>query len=119
MSFYTVLGVAQDATQDEIKKAYKNKALTCHPDKVEPSAREKSEETFKSLLEAFETLSDIRKRRLYDLSNGVDFPTLEQSHSTHTTSNPTNSNINRYAPVFYNSGPSNFWGGRKFTAYNS
>ncbi len=62
--WYTVLGVKSSATGDEIKKAYRKKALQYHPDK-NPSAT--AEETFKEINKAYETLSDADKRRTYDL----------------------------------------------------
>jgi len=61
---YSVLGVKSTATDDEIKKAYRKKALQYHPDK-NPSAT--AEETFKEINKAYETLSDADKRRIYDL----------------------------------------------------
>ena len=61
---YTTLGVKSTATGDEIKKAYRKKALQFHPDK-NPSAT--AEETFKEINKAYETLSDADKRRTYDL----------------------------------------------------
>ena len=62
--WYAVLGVKPTATDDEIKKAYRRKALQYHPDK-NPSAT--AEETFKKISRAYETLSDAEKRRTYDL----------------------------------------------------
>ena len=61
---YAVLGVKSTASSDEIKKAYRKKALQYHPDK-NPSAT--AEETFKEINKAYETLSDADKRRTYDL----------------------------------------------------
>ncbi|CAF3731492.1 unnamed protein product [Rotaria sordida] len=72
---YTILGVKSTATDDEIKKAYRKKALQYHPDK-NPSAT--AEETFKEISKAYETLNDVDKRRTYDLQ--------QQKPSTTTTS---------------------------------
>lgn len=58
--FYSTLGVAKTATQDEIKKAYRKLANKHHPDKGG------DEEKFKSIKEAYETLSDENKRAAYD-----------------------------------------------------
>lgn len=61
--FYDRLGVTPEASQAEIKKAYYKGAQKYHPDKnPDPEAGE----TFKSISEAYECLSDESKRELYD-----------------------------------------------------
>ena len=62
--YYEVLGVSRDATEDEIKKAYRKLAMKYHPDK-NPDNKE-AEEKFKEASEAYEVLSDKEKRQLYD-----------------------------------------------------
>lgn len=62
--FYEVLGVARTATDAEIKKAYRRLAMKHHPDRNDGDAV--SEESFKEAKEAFEILSDQRKRAAYD-----------------------------------------------------
>lgn len=63
-NFYEVLGVAQTAGDDEIKKAYRQAALKHHPDR-NPGDHE-AEEKFKEAAEAYEVLSDPKKRQVYD-----------------------------------------------------
>ena len=67
---YAVLGVAHDATQDEIKRAYRRLARELHPD-VNPDPV--AEERFKDVTAAYEVLSDPQRRQMYDLgfSNGA------------------------------------------------
>lgn len=61
--YYKILGLARGATEDDIKKAYRKMALKYHPDKNKaPGAEEK----FKEVAEAYEVLSDKRKREIYD-----------------------------------------------------
>lgn len=78
--YYKILGVKKDATQDEIRKAYKKLALKWHPDKNQGS--KEAEEKFKEAAEAYEVLSDEKKKAEYDnphssfdfhMSGGPDF----------------------------------------------
>lgn len=62
--YYEVLGVAKNATKDEIKKAYRKLAIKYHPDK-NPGDKE-AEEKFKEAAEAYDVLSDDTKRQRYD-----------------------------------------------------
>ena len=62
--YYEVLGVAKNATPEEIKKAYRKKAIQYHPDK-NPGDKE-AEEKFKEAAEAYDVLSDAQKRAKYD-----------------------------------------------------
>ena len=62
--YYEVLGVSRDASEQEIKKAYRRLAVKYHPDR-NPDDKE-AEERFKEAAEAYGVLSDPEKRRLYD-----------------------------------------------------
>jgi molecular chaperone DnaJ len=62
--YYEVLGVSKGASADEIKKAYRKKAIEFHPDK-NPDDKA-AEEKFKEAAEAYEVLSDAQKKARYD-----------------------------------------------------
>lgn len=62
--YYEVLGVSRNASQDDLKKAYRKLAMKHHPDRNQSD--QKAEEKFKEVQEAYEALSDQRKRAAYD-----------------------------------------------------
>jgi molecular chaperone DnaJ len=64
--FYEVLGVARNASDDEIKKAYRKLAMKYHPDRNQGDAAKEAEVKFKEVKEAYEMLSDSEKRAAYD-----------------------------------------------------
>ena len=72
--YYEVLGVSKDASDDDIKKAYRKKAKECHPD-LNPDDH-KAEERFNEINEANEVLSDAKKRAQYD-RYGHDGPNMQ------------------------------------------
>ncbi|KAJ2538561.1 Molecular chaperone (DnaJ super) [Coemansia sp. RSA 1933] len=63
--YYAILGVSKDASDDELKKAYRKLALKWHPDRHKED-KEKAESEFKDVSEAYEALSDKQKRQIYD-----------------------------------------------------
>src|ERR671932_1645491 len=74
-NYYEVLGVSQDASQDEIKRSFRNLALKYHPDKNRNS--EESKQKFMKIVEAYEVLSNEQARRHYD---GNAFKVPRQAH---------------------------------------
>ena len=64
--FYDVLGVPKNASDDEIKKAYRKLAMKHHPDRNQGDAAKAAEEKFKEAKEAYEMLSDPEKKATYD-----------------------------------------------------
>ena len=67
--FYKVLGVAKNAAADEIKKRYRALARDLHPDKTKGDVAK--EEKFKAVSEAYEILSDLKKRAEYDEARSI------------------------------------------------
>ena len=60
--FYEILGVPRNASDDDIKKAYRKLAMKYHPDRNQGEAAKAAEEKFKETKEAYEVLSDAAKR---------------------------------------------------------
>lgn len=83
--YYAILGVGRDASDQEIKKAYRKMAVTYHPDKNPGDTT--AEEKFKEAAEAYSVLSDRDKRSIYDrygeqglkASGGSGFPGFDES----------------------------------------
>ncbi|MFP4459954.1 MAG: molecular chaperone DnaJ [Candidatus Zixiibacteriota bacterium] len=71
VDYYEILGVERDASQDDIKRAYRKLAMKFHPDRNpdDPTAEDK----FKEIAVAYEILSDPQKRQRYDMGGSFDF----------------------------------------------
>lgn len=78
-NYYSILGVTPDSSDAEIKAAYRRLARKFHPD-VNPAGAE----MFKDMSEAYDTLSDYKKRLQYDTINGF-FKSSKQEEKQHTS----------------------------------
>ena len=64
--YYKILNVSSDASDAEIKKAYKKLAMKYHPDKSQGENKKENEDKFKAISSAYEVLKDPEKRSTYD-----------------------------------------------------
>src|SRR3989344_5265502 len=64
--FYQILGVSKNASDQELKSAYRKQALKWHPDKHAGEAKKEAEEKFKEINRAYEVLRDPQKKQMYD-----------------------------------------------------
>lgn len=65
--YYSILGVKRGCNDAELKKAYRKLAMQWHPDKhPDPTSKQRAEDTFKNVAEAYDVLSDPEKRKIYD-----------------------------------------------------
>jgi len=90
-NYYQILEIDKNATQEEIKKAYRKLSLKYHPDKNH--GNKEAEEKFKEINKAYQILSDPETRNTYDIY-GEDFGSMGSSGSD------TSSNINEIRREF-------------------
>lgn len=90
-NYYSILGVTPDSSDAEIKSAYRKLARKYHPD-VNPYGTAR----FKDITEAYETLSDAKKRIQYDTVNGF-FKSSPKQEKQHTSSNKADSEYKKQA----------------------
>ena len=64
--FYKILDVSRDASDAELKKAYRKLAMKWHPDKNPGAKQAQAEKKFKEVSEAYEVLTDPKKKEIYD-----------------------------------------------------
>ncbi len=82
--YYETLGVSKDASDEEIKKAYRQMAKKWHPD-ANPDNKKEAEEKFKEVGEAYSVLSNPEKRKMYDQYGSADGP---QGYGSYGGGNP-------------------------------
>lgn len=73
--YYKILGVERNASEDDIKKAYRKRALIHHPDRhanATDTEKKEQEKKFKELGEAYSILSDSKKKARYDSGQDMD-----------------------------------------------
>ena len=86
-NFYKILNVDENASQEEIKKAYRKLSLLHHPDKNQGNAE--AEAKFKGINEAYQVIGDETERKKYDMSRKNPFSGMNENHpSTHHGMNP-------------------------------
>ncbi|PIE97524.1 MAG: molecular chaperone DnaJ [Treponema sp.] len=103
MNYYDILGVPKNASDDEIKKAYRNLAKKYHPDQNQ--GNKDAEDKFKKINDAYSVLSDPQKRSDYDFSGYRDDYTSQRTYRN------TNS---EFEEEFRS-----FWNEYQRTAYNT
>jgi DnaJ family protein B protein 4 len=81
--YYNVLKLNRNATEDDMKKAYKRLAMKWHPDK-NPVNKKEAEAKFKLISEAYDVLSDPNKRQIYDLYGEEGLKSFDQAPPPNT-----------------------------------
>ena len=108
MTFYDILGIDKNATQNDIKKAYRALSLKWHPDKNNNS--EESCEKFKQISEAYQTLSDSGKREEYDNRDNINNHPFHRANSNFNMSTGFNGMNNSNIFDMFNMFDNNFQG---------
>lgn len=103
--YYATLGIAKDANELDVKKAYRQLALKWHPDK-NPDRKNEAEAKFKQIGEAYFVLSDSRKRQIYDRhgKDGVRRHNEGRSYSQHSARSNGNPTSRTRFHNFHNNG---------------
>lgn len=103
--YYETLGLGKNASEIEVKKAYRQLALKWHPDK-NPDKKEEAEAKFKQIGEAYFVLSDTKKRQIYDKhgKDGVRRANEGRSYSQHSQRSSNGANDRTRFHHFHNTG---------------
>ncbi|XP_010515107.1 PREDICTED: dnaJ homolog subfamily B member 1-like [Camelina sativa] len=102
VDYYNILKVNHNATEDDLKKAYKRLAMIWHPDKNPSTRRDEAEAKFKRISEAYDVLSDPQKRQIYDhygeegLKSGK-IPNSSAAAATSSSEASSSSSSSRYS----------------------
>ena len=88
MNYYDILGVDKNSTQDEIKKAWRKKQFTTHPDQNNGDNSKNIE--YSKVNEAYETLSNKNKKHMYDLGSQFNFNEIHQKKTNNELSDLIN-----------------------------
>lgn len=83
VDYYKILEVSRNATNQDIKKAYRRLALKYHPDKNPASQKEEATNKFKLISQAYEVLSDEKRRRTYDTPPSSSSQSSSRHHHHH------------------------------------
>ncbi|ESQ45767.1 hypothetical protein EUTSA_v10010490mg [Eutrema salsugineum] len=98
VDYYNILKVNHNATEDDLKKAYKRLAMIWHPDKNPSARRDEAEAKFKRISEAYDVLSDPQKRQIYDLYGEEG---LKSGKIPNSSSSEASSSFSSRAPHFH------------------
>lgn len=99
-NYYAILGVPTNASQEEIKKAFRKLARQYHPD-VNPQDKS-AEEKFKNINEAYDVLHDEEKRKVYDSQQKLNSRLWSKNGTRKTSSNPVVEKIRERSAYFNN-----------------
>jgi len=92
-TYYETLGISRDASMEEIKKAFRKLSLKYHPDKCND---QDSNSKFQKINEAYETLYDIEKRKIYDLNQRISPKSYQENvNISNLFENLFNMNLNK------------------------
>ncbi|MBA4395725.1 MAG: molecular chaperone DnaJ, partial [Desulfobacca sp.] len=113
--YYDILGVARQADEEEIKKAYRKQALDWHPDRHKDD-KETAEKRFKEINEAYQVLSDSQKKSAYDQFGHAAF--APGGFGAHGETGGPFAQTGRYGPFTYTYTTSGGDGGSPFAGFD-